>query len=152
MLGLLVALSAILQTQVPDSSARARRLAALQAFDDSLTTVSSAASAFRADLAAASPDLVVSRAARMQRRCAAAGAEGQRLATVDSLDASLRRELGALRAALGQCVTDFATGSSHRGVDSLAAWGPYRLVRLDSAIRRYRMATHEYKRRLGPPS
>ena len=150
MLGLPVALAAILHAQAPDSVARAQRLAALKAFDDSLTAVSGASSAFRADLNHASPDLVISRASRVQRRCAGAAAEGQRLAA-DSLDSHVRRELSSLRAALNRCVAEFSTGHGYQKVDSLAAWGPYRLARLEDVIRRYRTAARPFQHRLKPP-
>ena len=151
MLGLLVALTAILHAQIPDSAARAQQLATLKALDDSLTAVSAATTAFRADLNHASPDLVISRAARVQRRCAGAVAQGQRL-TADSLDPHLHHELASLRAELNRCVADFTTGAGYRKVDSLTAWAPYRLARLDDAIRRYRGAARTFQHRLGGPS
>ncbi|HUL03375.1 MAG TPA: hypothetical protein VLV16_09135 [Gemmatimonadales bacterium] len=151
MLGPLIALTAILHAQIPDSAARTQRLAALKAFDDSLTAVSAATTAFRADLNHASPDLVLSRAARVQRHCASAAAQGQRLAA-DSLDSQLRHELTSLRTALNVCAADFTTGVGYRKVDSLAAWAPYRLARLDDAIRRYRGAARTFQHRVGQPS
>jgi len=151
MLGLLVALAAILHAQTPDSAARAQRLAALKAFDDSLTAVLAATSAFRSDLNHASPDLVLSRSAKVQRRCTGAAAEGQRVAA-DSLDADVRRELASLRTALGRCASQFITGNGYQKVDSLVAWGPYRLARLDDAIRRYRVAARTFQKRLAAPS
>ena len=150
MLGLLVAVAAILHAQTPDSAARVHQLAALQALDDSLTGVSAAAAGFRADLATASPDLIVSRAGRLQRRCIAADGEGQRLAKLDSLDPRFRRELAALRSALGRCIADFTTGPGRNPLDSIAAWAPYRLARLDDAIRRYRTVAHGLKWQLEP--
>jgi hypothetical protein len=149
--GLLVALAAILHAQSPDSAVRAQRLAGLKAFDDSLTAVSAATSSFRADLSHASPDLVLSRAARVQKRCAGAAAQGERLAA-DSLDPSVRHELTSLRTALHRCVTDFSAGPGYGKVDSIAAWAPYRLARLDAAIRRYRGAARTFQHRLEGPA
>lgn len=149
--GLLVALVAILHAQVPDIGARAQRLGALKAFDDSLTAVSAASSAFRADLNHASPELVQSRAAKVQARCSGAAGEGQRLAA-DTLDPEVRRELTSVRAALGRCASMFTIGNRASKVDSLVAWAPYYLARLDDAIRRYRIPARTFQHWLEPRS
>ena len=138
-----------LAAQAPDSAARARSAVALRTLNDSLSAVAAAAAQFRADLVNASSDLVISRAARLTQRCAGALAG---TAPVDSLPGTgtrLRRDLAGLRAALVRCTQDFAPGPSYQRVDSVKAWAPYRLARLDEAVLRYRLTTRVFMHRAG---
>jgi hypothetical protein len=95
---------------------------------------------FRADLINASPDLVISRASRLRQHCAGSGREAGRLDSLRPVGGRLRRELAALRAELARCDREFAVGPSYKGADSVKAWAPYRLARLTSAVRRFRLA------------
>ena len=147
MLGTL-ALWAVLIAQAPDSAAQARYGVALRTVGDSLTALEAAAARFRADLVNASPDLVISRATRLTARCAGALHQARRLDSLLATETRLRRELAALRAALVRCAKDFATGPWYQGADSVQAWAPYRLARLDDAVRRYRLAAREFMHRL----
>lgn len=150
----LVALWAALAAQAPDTGA-ARLAGAMRALNDSLSEVRGAAAAFRADLGQASRELVIARAARVRGRCT--GAHGAAL-QVDrafasapytgasrTARASLERELGELRGALRRCVREHDAGPSYVRADSIKAWGPFRLARLEAAIRRYELAASAYR-------
>ena len=139
MLGALAALWAVAVVQAPDS--------ALHTFGDSLTTLEAAAAKFRSDLPTASPDLVISRATRLTARCAGALRQAGRLDSLLAAGTHLRRELGALRAALARCKHDFTTGPWYQRVDSVKAWAPFWLGRLEDALRRYRVAAREFMNR-----
>lgn len=133
-------------TPPADSAARARFVAALKTVDDSLMAVRSAAAEFRLDLAAASPDLVRARAARVQSRCAgartAAAALDQQLTSqvytpqARRAQESLRLELAPLTRALTRCTREWNPGSTVPA-DSLKSWGPYRGAQLAAAVQRY---------------
>jgi len=145
----LLVLWTALAAQAPDSATRARSAAALRTLNDSLSAVAAAAAQFRADLVNASGDLVISRAARLTQRCAGALAG---TAPVDSLPGTgtrLRRDLAALRAELVRCGQNFAAGPWYQRVDSVKAWAPYRLARLDEAVQRYRLTARAFMHRAG---
>jgi hypothetical protein len=144
MAGALVVLWAVLIAQAPDTAAQARFAAAIQRVGDSLTALDGAAAMFQADLVNASPDLVISRAARLRQRCSGTGREAGRLDSLPGVGARLRRELAALRAELARCDREFVTGSWYQGADSVKAWAPYRLKRLGDAVRRFRFAARAY--------
>ena len=146
MAGALVVLWAVLIAQAPDTAAQARYVAAIQRVGDSLTALEGAAAMFQADLVNASPDLVISRAARLRQRCNGARREAGRLDSVPGVGARLRRELAALRAELARCDREFATGPWYQGADSVKAWAPYRLTRLGDAVRRFRLAAQAFMR------
>jgi len=159
MLATLLGLWAALAVQAPDSAKTARYSADLRALDDSLGAVRGAAAQFRADLTYASPDLVIARAQRMRGRClggqAAAArldstlAAGPYLARAAHAEARLRRDLAAVRRALGECRRDFDTGLRYPAADSAKAWGPYRLSRLEAAIRVYTAAAQILREQAG---
>jgi hypothetical protein len=97
---------------------------------------------FRADLINASPDLVIARATRLRQHCAGSGREAGSLDSLRVIGVRLRRELASLRAELARCEREFTVGPWYQGADSVKAWGPYRLARLTSAVRRFRLAAH----------
>jgi len=153
----IVVLWAALAVQVPDSAARARYAAALRNLSDSLSAVEAAAALVQADLVNASRDLVISRSARLTARCAGARAAARSL---DSLLVAvpltpppphppLGRELAMLRMELTRCEAAFTTGRGYERADSVRAWAPHRIARLDDAIRRYRLTARTLMRRIG---
>lgn len=144
MLGTLVVLWAVSMAQAPDSAAQARYGPPLRTFGDSLTTLEATAAMFRADLTNSSPDLVISRATRLTARCAGALRQAGRLDSLLAAGTRLRRELAALRAALVRCKKEFTTGPWYQRADSVKAWAPYWLGRLDDAVHRYRLAAREF--------
>ena len=97
---------------------------------------------FRADLINASPDLVISRATRLRQHCAGSGREAGGLDSLRLVGGQLRRELALLRVELTRCHREFTLGPWYQGVDSVKAWAPYRIARLSSAVRRFRLAAH----------
>ena len=136
---------AALAAQSPDSATKHRYLAALQAVDDSLSSVRAAGANFRADLAAASPELIVARSTRMRDRCAGARAALARLDTVLAVAYSpragepqraLRAESVVLAGTMRRCERDW-NPAPRVAADSLRAWGPFRVEQLDRAMRRY---------------
>jgi hypothetical protein len=138
---------ASVQHPVPDSAARARVMAVLQSVQDSLDQVRGAAYTFRTDLGGASPVVVFTRAQRMHATCV--GAEGALLRLDSTLTASypagppadLRRESHDLRGALTECRREYDTTARWaQRADSVRAWAPYRLRRLDEAMRRFARA------------
>ena len=155
----IVVLWAALAVQVPDSAARARYAAALRNLSDSLSAVEAAAALVQADLVNASRDLVISRSARLTARCAGARAAARSL---DSLLVAvplrpppppphppLGRELAMLRMELTRCEAAFTTGRGYERADSVRAWAPHRIARLDDAVRRYRLSARTLMRRTG---
>ena len=138
--------------QGPDSAARERVVVqALKSVQDSLDQVRGAAFNFRTDLEGASPVVLFNRAQRMQASCAGAG---RALVQLDSVlvasypkgeATGLRREARTLRGALEECQREYDTASGEGGgsrrweqrADSVRAWAPYRLRKLDEAVRRY---------------
>jgi len=135
------------QHPLPDSAARARVLAVLQSARDSLDRVRGAAYNFRTDLGGASPVVVYTRAQRMHASCV--GADGALVRLDSALTASypagasadLRREARALRGTLTECGREYDTTARWpQRADSVRAWAPYRLRRLDEAMRRFARA------------
>jgi hypothetical protein len=51
-----------------------------------------------------------------------------------------RRELGRLDTELARCVREWQTPYAAAVADSLRAWGPHRLSRINAAARRYATA------------
>ncbi|HKC40497.1 MAG TPA: hypothetical protein VKC15_13215 [Gemmatimonadales bacterium] len=139
--------SSAVQRPLPDSAARARLMVVLQGVQDSLDLVRGAAYNFRTDLGGASPVVVYGRAQRMRASCV--GADGALVRLDSALTASypagapadLRREARALRGALTECRRDYDTTVRWpQRADSVRAWAPYRLRRLDEALRRFARA------------
>lgn len=136
-------------TQQIDSASQARVTAALRGVQDSLDRVRGAAYNFRTDLGGASPVVVYGRAQRMYASCVAAD---RALVDLDSVltasypagrPAALRREIRALSAALADCRREYDTTTRWaQRADSVRSWAPYRLRRLDEAVRRYAEAAH----------
>ena len=147
MVRLLVALwTGGLAVQAPDSAMRVRSATVLRALNDSLSAVDAAAEQFQTDLDNASRDLVISRAARLTKRCAGARVAALSLDTVLAVQAPLRRDLATLRAELTRCQANFATDRWYERADSVKAWAPYRLAKLGDAVRRYRIAARAFMR------
>jgi hypothetical protein len=142
MAGALLLLWAVLRAQTPDSAAHARYDAAIRRMSESLTLLEGSAAMFRADLINASPDLVISRATRLRQHCAGSGREAGSLDSLRFIGVRLRRELASLRAELARCEREFTVGPWYQGADSVKAWAPYRLARLTTAVRRFRLAAH----------
>lgn len=131
----------------PDSATRARIMATLRGVQDSLDRVRGAAYTFRTDLGGASPAVLYNRAQRMHGSCVAA--QGALVRLDSALTASypagapadLRREARALRGALADCRREYDTTARWpQRADSVRAWAPYRLRRLDEAMRRFARA------------
>ena len=131
----------------PDSATRARIMATLRGVQDSLDRVRGAAYTFRTDLGGASPTVLYNRAQRMHASCVAG--EGALVRLDSALTASyparapadLRRESRVLREALAQCRREYDTSARWaQRADSVRAWAPYRLRRLDEAMRRFALA------------
>ena len=144
---LVVWTASTVQHPVADSATHARVAAVLQTVQDSLDRVRGAAYNFRTDLGGASPVVVYSRAQRMHASCV--GAEGALVRLDSALTASypagasadLRRESRALRSALSECRRDYDTTARwEQRADSVRAWAPYRLRRLDEAMRSFARA------------
>jgi hypothetical protein len=132
--------------QTPDTALNRQLGVPLATLRDSLFAVQGSGAAFRRDLAAASPDLVIARARRVQETCtgalAAVTVVQRALATTtlpprtEPRSADLQRLLPQLQADLARCHREFAPGVWYTRVDSLRAWGPSRTVRLDASMRR----------------
>jgi hypothetical protein len=132
---------------------------ALKAVDDSLTGVRRAAAELRADLASASPALVLSRAGRQRAQCTGSRAAvtelqrvlGSRVYTPRAAAAqqALRAEAAAMRQALERCERDWApgVGPEPARADSLRVWAPHRLAQLQRAIRRYQLKAASFRGR-----
>jgi hypothetical protein len=146
-----------LATQSPDSAARAEVNGAVITMGDALAGLRGASAMFRRDLEHASPQLLVSRAGVVREQCDAVSAAGARFdsayarnARVVSRDrgmADVRRELRALQQELARCDREWRVGYQPAQIDSVRAWGPYRLARIETAVRRY----HEAAGRLPYP-
>ena len=158
MLRLLPILWAALAAQAPDRATTARYAGALQTVADSLTGVRGAVASFRADLAAASPALVLARAARVRARCVAARTAVAQLRAVVASDytpharraqQALRDEATGLTRALQRCEREWDVALPGASADSLRAWGPYRIERLETAMRRYHTRAGEFQKRAG---
>ncbi|HEX9283630.1 MAG TPA: hypothetical protein VF882_07570 [Gemmatimonadales bacterium] len=148
----LLALWTVLAAQAPplpppDTAAEARLGAAVRAFVDSLGAVQAAAAAFRADLGAASGDLVLARARRLHVRCAAARRSARPLAALfesraregrpSAAERDARRDLAELERVLARCERDYDVAAPAADPDTLKAWGPYRTDLLQSDLRRH---------------
>ena len=119
----------------------------LQGVQDSLDQVRGAAYNFRTDLRGASPVVLYNRAQRMHGSCVAADGALVRLDSALTASypvgapADLRREARALRGALAECRRDYDTTARWpQRADSVRAWAPFRLRRLDEAMRRFARA------------
>ena len=137
--------------QTPDTTLTRALGTPLLALRDSLFAVQGAGAAFRRDLEAASPDLVIARAQRVQESCARAVATVRSARTALTattlpprarpLATDLQRMLPQTQAELTRCQREFAPGVWYARADSLRAWGPSRLVLLDASVLRAVHAT-----------
>ena len=151
--------TALSASQKPDSALNRRLGIPLTTLRDSLFAVQGSGAAFRRDLAAASPDLVIARARRVQESCTQAlatiAATQRALAATpvsprtQPLSADLQRLLPKLQTDLARCQREFAPGAWYARVDSLRAWGPSRTVQLDASVRRAVDATDRLRAALG---
>ena len=145
--------------QTPDTALNRQLGVPLATLRDSLFAVQGSGAAFRRDLPAASPDLVISRARRVQESCTgalAAVAAAQRALATTTLpprtaprSADFQRLLPPLQAELARCQREFAPGVWYTRVDSLRSWGPSRTVKLDASLRRVVAATDHLRAVLG---
>jgi hypothetical protein len=145
--------------QTPDTALTRELGAPLLALRDSLFAVQASGGAFQRDLAAASPDLVIARAQRVQESCVravvAVRAAQRALATTPlapgprARAAELQRLLPQVQADLSRCQREFDPGAWYARVDSLRAWGPFRLAQLDARLLRAIRATDHMRAVLG---
>ena len=146
-------------SQTPDTALNRQIGIPLATLRDSLFAVQGSGAAFRRDLAAASPDLVIARARRVQESCtsalATAAATRRALAATTLPPRSgpratdLQRTLSMLQADLARCQRDFDPGTRYTRVDSLRAWGPSRLILIDASVRRAVHASDQLRAVLG---
>jgi hypothetical protein len=134
--------------QAPDSAQHARLLKAMSATFDAFDRLRGATHQFTLDLAHASDDMVVSRAARVKLECSRADSalmDIERILTGPPPTPDARREIGptraaatSLRAAFARCSREWGAEPRHpTQPDSLRAWGPYRTNQLELSLRRY---------------
>ena len=145
--------------QTPDTTLTRELGKPLLTLRDSLFAVQGAGVDFRRDLAAASPDLVIARSRRVQESCTrtiSALRAAQRALTTTTLPAharaqaaGLQRLLPGLQADLARCQSEFEPGLWYSRVDSLRAWGPFRLSQLDASALRVIRATGTLRAALG---
>lgn len=152
---LLLLLAWAVGTQAPDSVARTRMGEAVTALGDSLTALAGAGATFQRDLNQSSRQAVLSRAAEVRARCVGARTavgEVDRVyaahSTVVAGDRGMpeyRSELRRLAAELARCESEWQTPYAAATADSLRAWGPHRLSRIDAAARRYAAAAAQLR-------
>jgi hypothetical protein len=147
MITLLLALT--VAVQATDSARAAHWGRVLNQTSDSLDRIRGATAGFRVDLANASPDLILVRAAQVRATCVDAVAPLQTveaLLTSEVYSTKARREQSRLisgttelRRALDRCQREWLvpTRPVQRDADSLRAWGPYRSAQLEASLRRY---------------
>lgn len=151
---------AALASQSPDSAARAALTRAIFTTRDSVRAVRRSAAAFRRDLGAASPDLVVARSQAVRSACAGAippataldsllSAQPRERGTPVATRARVERRLGDLRATLARCEKEFDPGYWYTRSDSLRAWGPYRLQQIENVLRAYEYEIQTYVAAIG---
>lgn len=151
----LLALALVAQTPAApprpagDTVRQARYERALTGVSDSLDVLRGAITAFRLDLERASPDLVLTRASRVRASCHGAGIALQQVSSVLAAGVyaphakveqqQLENGTSDLRRTLERCEREWAAPApaTRATADSLRAWGPYRTVGLDSALRSY---------------
>ncbi|HSD33263.1 MAG TPA: hypothetical protein VLB49_15190 [Gemmatimonadales bacterium] len=137
-------------TQAPDSVARARMGDAVTALGDSLSALAGASATFSRDLDRSSRQAVLARAADVRVRCVGARIAAGEVDRVYAANApafagdrgmpEYRRELSRLEAELARCESEWQTPYSAATADSLRAWGPHRLSRIEAAARRHAAA------------
>jgi hypothetical protein len=145
----LLALALVAQAPPPDSVRQARYERTLSSVSDSLDVVRGAIATFPIDLARVSPDLVLSRAARVRQSCHGAAlaleqastllAAGVYVAHAKVEQGRLQSGTTDLRRTLGRCEREWAAPDppTRASADSLRAWGPYRGAQLDASLRSY---------------
>lgn len=139
-----------LAAQAPDSTAQARMSRAMSAMGDSLASLRGASAQFVRDLESASPDLVLGRVRTVKDGCTGSRLAAAQLDSVYTRHASelagdrgipaFRGELRNLARELARCEREWGAPGQPARIDSLRAWGPHRLARLDQAVRRYQDA------------
>ena len=144
----------------PDSAWRARFQVTVDSAAGALDPIRGAGAAFRVDLPGATAELVLARAERLRRSCQAAQRplqDLQRLLATRALAARASREQAGLRAAgvelrgtLLRCVAEWtASPPTTQRADSLEAWGPFRVSRLNRALADYNTAIREFQKAAG---
>ncbi len=130
---------------------------ALLVVRDTVRSVGAATAMFRRDLGSAAPETVIGRASTLRERCSVAigvledreptfqpGIGSERVQTAkDSLISAMGRLSRELRQ---ECVERFQNEGPGVHADTLRAWGPYRISRIDEAIRRYGAAVGNFAR------
>jgi hypothetical protein len=111
------------------------------------------------DLPIASSALVLARAQRLNRSCAAAGRATKALAALlaaGAFDARARaaqtrarHDLAGLASVLAKCERDYDVAAPKANADTLKAWGPFRLARLDLDLRRYAPGVRDFQDQTG---
>jgi len=147
---LLLFVAGAVGTQAPDSIARVRMGDAVTALGDSLTALAGAGATFTRDLNQSSRQAVLTRGADVRVRCVGARTAAREVDRVYAAHASVvagdhgmseyRRELGQLQSELARCEREWQAPYASAAADSLRAWGPHRLSRIDAAARRYAAA------------
>jgi hypothetical protein len=157
MIMLVIALAVALQA--PDSARTGRWQRALNQTTDSLDRLRGASAGFRVDLANASPDLVLARAAQVRATCSAAVPPLQSLEALmagEVYSPRARREQTQLRAGtaqlrqvLARCEREWLAPPhpARRDADSLRAWGPYRSSQLEASLQRYLALVRTFMKR-----
>ncbi|HEY6808831.1 MAG TPA: hypothetical protein VI160_08580 [Gemmatimonadales bacterium] len=135
------------QAPASDSAQHAHLRSVMQATFDAFDRLRGATHEFRLDLDDASAELVLARAARLQRECRAADSA---LAGVEQVLASppptpaARRQVPptraaarTLRGAFARCIRDWQLDARRPAhPDSIRAWAPYRTSQLDQVLHR----------------
>lgn len=152
------------QSAAQADSGHAHSLLALR---DSVRGVQLALNAFQRDLPLVGPETVVGRAAELKRRCrtladaAHAFASELQSAPPRARDAAetLSDVLERLRRGLTEhCVRGLSPEGAGSRADTLRAWGPHRVARIDRLLTEYERAARPYARAIGvslepnPPS
>jgi hypothetical protein len=127
----------------------------LLALRDTLTAVQAALSDFRQDLQRAGRETVLSRSAELGRRCRSAAAEvpaaverlrpAMKVSATRRVAQSLIGTMGQLGAALRrECEQGLRADGPGTWAESLRAWGPYRVNRIDRAIGAFEAAAGKF--------
>ena len=147
--------------QAPDSVQHARLLAVMTETFNAFDRLRGATHQFTLDLNNASDDLVLARAARLQRECQRADgmvADVERILAAPAPNPDAGREVAPTRAAVKALRTAFARCTREWGgmpprhpvrPDSLRAWGPYRSNQLEATLRRHAPQFHAFAHAAG---
>lgn len=146
--------------QASDSAQQARVRAVMAETFNAFDRLRGATHQFTLDLDDASDDLVLARAARIQRECQRADgmvADVERILAGPAPTSDARREVAptraaasALRAAFARCTREWGAEPRHPvRPDSLRAWGPYRSNQLEATLRRNAPQIHAFAHAAG---